>query len=241
LFSVSDSDGDQIARYRIYDETAAANSGSFMINGIAQPAAMMIELTAAELASVTFKTGSGSDVLWFRANDGHDWGEWRFFTVTVPANHAPVVSASDRTLTRGANVSVSSLFSVWDADGDQMARYRIYDETMAANSGSFMINGIAQPAATMIELTAAELANVTFKTGSGSDVLWFRANDGYDWSEWRFFTASVAPAPMTSLSAIQNLLAAASPERDGGPRTGITTSLSLLANTAEVHLLGTGG
>jgi Ca2+-binding RTX toxin-like protein len=51
------------------------------VNGLSQAAGMAIDMTAAQLASTTFQSGSGSDLLWARAFDGNDWGAWTSFTV----------------------------------------------------------------------------------------------------------------------------------------------------------------
>jgi len=41
------------------------------VNGLVQGANWAIDVTAAQLAQTTFQSGSGSDDLWVRANDGN--------------------------------------------------------------------------------------------------------------------------------------------------------------------------
>src|SRR5204863_1553380 len=70
----------------------------------------VIEVSAAQLTQTSFVTGGVSDLLQIRAFDGFGWsaGEnasWAPFTVTVPVNHAPVLTT--------ANVSKIGFAHVW--------------------------------------------------------------------------------------------------------------------------------
>ena len=119
LFSVTDADNDTIAKYQFWDSTADPASGHWVVGGVAQGTNTAIDVTAAQLASTTFQSGSGSDDLWVRANDGVTWGAWKEFHVNAPMDNAPVVTASDFTATHGQNIAAGSLFSVTDADNRQ--------------------------------------------------------------------------------------------------------------------------
>ncbi|HET7086182.1 MAG TPA: M10 family metallopeptidase C-terminal domain-containing protein [Rhizomicrobium sp.] len=201
LFTVSDADGDAMTRYQLWDSTNNPNSGHFVVNGVAQPAWTVIDVTAAQLAQTTFVAGTVGDNLQIRAFDGLSWSaadnvRWSPFTVTVPANHAPVLTTTATTLAHGQSVAASSLFTVSDADGDSMTRYQLWDSTNDPNSGHFVVNGVAQPAWTVIDITAAQLAQTTFVAGMVNDGLQIRAYDGADWSaadnaRWSPFTVSV--------------------------------------------------
>ena len=92
LFSVSDADGDAITQYQFWDSTADALSGRFVVGGVAQGSGQNIDVTAAQLSSTTFQSGSGSDDLWVRAYDGILWSAWTPFHVNAPVNHAPVAT-----------------------------------------------------------------------------------------------------------------------------------------------------
>ena len=48
-----------------------------------------------------------------------------------------------------------------------------------------------------IDVTAAQLTQTTFQSGSGTDDLWMRASDGTDWGAWKAF--HVAEYPMQDL------------------------------------------
>ena len=50
-----------------------------------------------------------------------------------------------------------------------------------------MFNGVVEPTNQVIDVTVAQLAQLSFDTGYGSDTLMVRANDG---TQWGSFTAS---------------------------------------------------
>src|SRR5207302_1760223 len=127
LFSVSDPDGDTIASYAFWD---SSGNGRFSVNGVNQGTNQEIIVTAAQLAQTSYQSGSGADLLWVRANDGTAWSPWQSFTVTAPADLAPVVTVSNRTAAHGqASMTASSLFSVSDPDGDAITTYAFWDST----------------------------------------------------------------------------------------------------------------
>ena len=69
----------------------------------------------------------------------------------------------------------SSLFTTTDADGDSIASYAFYDAT---GNGHFVVNGVAQAANTEIDVSAANLSQVSYvfgATGSAPDSLAIRA------------------------------------------------------------------
>ncbi len=53
-------------------------------------------ITAAQLAQLSYQVGSGTDMLWIRANDGTVWGDWSVpFTVNAPVDTGPVIAAAN--------------------------------------------------------------------------------------------------------------------------------------------------
>ena len=89
LFAMSDADGDAITSYQFWDSTSDPSSGHFVVGGVAQGTNVAIDVTAAQLASTTFQSGSGSDDLWVRAYDGTHWRTWKEFHVNAPIDQAP--------------------------------------------------------------------------------------------------------------------------------------------------------
>ncbi|MGX1104361.1 hypothetical protein [Bradyrhizobium elkanii] len=193
LFTVSDADSDTITNYQFWDSTADPASGHFVVGGVIQPTGQNIDVSAAQLASTSFQSGSGSDDLWVRAFDGITWSNWKEFHVNAPIDHAPVASASDMTATHGRDIAAASLFTVSDGDSDAMTNYQFWDSTADPASGHFVVGGVIQPTGQNIDVSAAQLASTSFQSGSGSDDLWVRAFDGMTWSNWKEFHVN-APA-----------------------------------------------
>jgi hypothetical protein len=203
LFSVTDADGDAVTQYQFYENTTAPTSGHFSINGIDQTMQGTINVSASQLAQTTFLTGSATDTLYVRAFDGYGWGDWTALHLNVTEN-APVIGAATTVVNAGEAVAASSLFSVTDADNDAITEYQVWDHTASAASGHFVMNGVAQDAQTVIDVSAANLSQLNFQGGQLSDELYVRAFDGTMWSDWTQInvgpgTASVAPNSPVSI------------------------------------------
>lgn len=187
LISVTDGDGDTPTKYQLWDSTRDAASGHFVVNGVDRPAGTIIEISAAQLAQTSFVTGTVGDTLQVRAFDGMAWSAgdnaaWSPFTITVPANNAPVLTTADVNTTANQTLSLASLFNLSDTDGDTPTRYQLWDSTRDPASGHFVVNGADQPAGTVIDISAAQLAQTSFFTGTAGDALQIRAFDGIAWS-----------------------------------------------------------
>ncbi|MGY4628274.1 hypothetical protein [Bradyrhizobium sp. USDA 4486] len=187
LFTATDVDGDTITNYQLWDSTTDPSSGHWVVGGVSQGSNVAIDVSAAQLATTTFQSGSGSDDLWVRANDGTLWGAWKEFHVNAPIDNAPVVNASDVNAIHGQNIAAGTLFTASDADHDAITGYQFWDSTADSASGHFVVAGAAQPSNRSIDVSAAQLANASFQSGSGSDDLWVRAFDGTSWSSWKEF------------------------------------------------------
>jgi hypothetical protein len=186
LFTASDSDGDAITQYDFWD--TGGGGGHFLVNGVTQPTNGDIYVTAAQLAQTTYQSGSGTDTLWVRANDGAQWSAWSpSFTVSAHTlDTPPVVTPTNSTITAspGQIFAAASLFTARDPDGDAITQYDFWDT--GGGGGRFLVSGATQPTNGDIYVTAAQLAQTTYQSGSGSgtDTLWVRANDGTQWSAW---------------------------------------------------------
>ena len=194
LFTASDSDGDTITQYGFWD---TGGNGHWVVNGVAQAAGTNIEVSAANLSQVSYvfgPFGSTPDTLWVRANDGLAWGAWTGFTATPGPDRPPVVTASNVTATHGETSTLATtLFTASDPDGDTITQYAFWD---TGGNGHWVVNGVAQAAGTNIEVSAANLSQVSYvfgPFGSTPDTLWVRANDGLAWGAWTGFTATPGP------------------------------------------------
>ncbi|MBR1270570.1 hypothetical protein JQ629_24145 [Bradyrhizobium sp. AUGA SZCCT0222] len=195
LLSYSDPNGDAATKYQFWDSGTSATSAYFWTPTNSHWAAnTTIEVSAADLANTWFKSGSttGSETLWVRAFDGSDWGAWDTFTVTS-TNATPVATISDQSLHVNTWKQVSTLLSYSDADGDAATKYQFWDSGTSTTSAYFWTPTNSHWAAnTTIEVSAADLANTWFQSGSaiGSETLWVRAFDGSDWGAWDTFTVT---------------------------------------------------
>ena len=217
LTTTSDPTSNGIVLYQIDDATPG---GSYYINGVQQPAQQNLTLTASQLAQTVFKTGfDTSDSLYVRVSDGTDWSSWTQFQVSAPA---VTITAPSQPVNQFTDLAVTSLFSVAPSIASSITKYQIDDAT--PGGGSYYINGVQQPAQQNLTLTASQLAQATFDTGSGtSDVLYVRVSDGTNWSSWQQITvtskADIAPTVSVSNQTI-------------GPDTSLSIS-SLLTTTSD--------
>ncbi|MHC6151678.1 hypothetical protein ACVSQB_07765 [Bradyrhizobium elkanii] len=178
-----------------------------MVNGVAQAANTEIDVSAANLSQVSYVFGPGGstpDTLWVKANDGSMWSAWKSFTATPGDDTAPVVAASNVKAGHGQTSALaSSLFTVSDAENDTITQYAFWD---TGGNGHWVVNGVAQAANTEIDVSAANLSQVSYVFGPGgspSDTLWVKANDGSMWSSWKSFTATATnQAPTVSVSNV---------------------------------------
>ena len=214
LFSATDADGDPLTYY-LYDNTPAANSGHFVVNGTVVSAQTPTPVTAAQLAQTTFVAGaaSTSDDLLVIVYDGKTFsngGVYSEFHVNVAAattNQAPVltVPSANVSATAGQSIAASSLFSATDPDGDPVTYY-LYDNTPAAGSGHFVVNGTVVSAQTPTPVTAAQLAQTTFVAGAAgaSDDLLVIAYDGKAFSNGGVYTGfhvNVSASPSSPVAS----------------------------------------
>ncbi|MBW8854387.1 MAG: hypothetical protein JF604_08685, partial [Bradyrhizobium sp.] len=193
LSSYSDPDNNAVAKYQLLDTTADPNSGYFIVNGVVQAAGTVITITSAQFAYTTFVTGTVGDILQIRAFDGYYWsapdnGPWSPFTIAITAG-PPVVTASNVTVPTNQSLALSSLFSV--TSDAPITQYQLWDGNGSPDSGYFVVNGVAQTARTPITITAAQLAQTVFISGTAqADALTVSAFNGYYWSNTGSFQAT---------------------------------------------------
>jgi hypothetical protein len=101
----------------------------------------------------------------------------------------PDVTVANLTLSQ-VSVAASSLFSVSDSSGYSITEYGFED----TGSGHFVLNGVAQADNREIDVTAAQLSQLTYQSVLGAaDTIEVRAADQNGWSSWASFVAT-APA-----------------------------------------------
>jgi hypothetical protein len=121
---------------------------------------------------------------------------------------API--ATNVSATHNQSFAVSSLFTATDPDGDAITEYDFWDT--GSGGGHFAVNGVALSANQNNFVSAAQLFQTTYQSGSGTDTLWVRVSDGAQWSPWSQSFTVTAPvdtgpvvAPIaTNVSATHN-------------------------------------
>lgn len=207
--SYSDADAEAATRYQFWDSGAAATSGYFWNDaGSGQLASnTTLDVAAAELDKVWVRAGSasGSETLWVRAFDGHDWGAWDTFTLMSKPNTPPVASIADQSLHVDGWARASNWLSYTDADGDAATQYQFWDGGAGAST-AYIWNDVGagqQPAGQAITVSASVVSKIWIHGGStaGAETMYVRAFDGHDWSAWDSFTVtSQNAAPVASIA-----------------------------------------
>jgi hypothetical protein len=151
-------------------------------------------VSSAQLAQTTYVSGSGADMLWVRVSDGAQWSPWSpSVTVTAPIDTGPVVtSVSNIKTTAGQTFAASSLFKASDPFGDAITQYDFWNT--GTGGGHFLLNNQVLGANQDNYVSSAQLAQTTYVSGSGADMLWVRVSDGAQWGPWsQSFTVSDPP------------------------------------------------
>ncbi len=211
LFSATDADNDALTYY-FEDDSAAANSGHFVVNGTVVPAGTSFGVSAAQLAQTVFVAGAAgtSDNLVMQVTDGRAVSSLVQFHVNV--NHAPVVTVADVAAGPGQTLQASNLFSATDADNDALIYYfedltsdYVDDFTAAVTSGHFVVNGTVIAAGTSFSVSGAQLAQTVFVAGAAgaSDDLLVQVTDGRANSNLGEFHVTVGPnhAPVVTVAS----------------------------------------
>src|SRR5206468_705186 len=115
---------------------------------------------------------------------------------------APVVTpvSANVTVSHSHPVAASTLFTASDADADAIVQYDFYDS--GSGGGHWLLNGNALPNGQENFVPAAQLSQVTYQGGAGTETIWERASDGIQFSAWVSVNATdSAPTVMTPLGA----------------------------------------
>ena len=196
LFSVGA--GGPILTYQVEDESDGSSQGFWVLNGAVLPNGQITTLTAAQLFELSFVAGSAStpvsDTLEVAASDASGLGAFTTFTVTAAAHAsttAPTVTAANELQAPNQALAGSSLFAGTAFGNNTITSYEVEDIT--TDSGHWVFNGTVEPTNQVIDVTVAQLAQLSFDTGYGSDTLMVRANDGTQWGSFTSFTVTPPP------------------------------------------------
>jgi hypothetical protein len=200
LFTASDQDGDGIAQYDFWGTGTAG--GHWLLNGNALPNSLDNFIDASQLSQVTYQGGAGTETIWMRASDGIQYGTWKFINAT---DTAPAVTPTNVNITVSYTepVAASTLFKASDADGDSIAQFDFWDSSTAG--GHWLLSGQALPNGQDNYVNAAQLSQVTYQGGAGTETIWVRASDGLQYGAWTSISASSSFAPASGTSVTSAL------------------------------------
>ena len=101
----------------------------------------------------------------------------------------PDVTVANVTLTQ-TSVAASSLFTASDSGGYTITEYGFED----TGSGHFVLNGVVRADNQEIDVTAAQLSQLTYQSVPGTnDTIEVRAADQAGWGSWASFVATAPP------------------------------------------------
>ena len=154
-------------------------------------------MQASQLPQVTYRAGSSSDTLWMRGNDGIQFGAWSQSLTVVDA---PVVNPTNSAsnVSHLQAIAASTLFTANDADGDSFTQYDFWNT--GAGGGRWFLNGVMLGINQDNIVAAAQLGQVSYQSGAGTDTLWVRANDGVQFSAWSQGFTATDTAPVVTPS-----------------------------------------
>jgi hypothetical protein len=186
-----------------YTVTAGPAQGTLLLSGSATSSFTQADINSGLVSYHETASGVTSDSFSFKVSDAAgNTTATASFQINIGLNHAPVVTAASANLvaTAGQALSASSLFSPSDADGDALS-YVIYDNTISAGGGHFMLNGVTEPSDVAVTLSAAQFAQLSFVAGSAgsSSDLNVMAYDGHAYSGWGEVHVNVDHAPVVNL------------------------------------------
>ena len=195
LSNDTDLDGDQLTVTGVSDVAHGAGSVGSSLAGVYGHLTLNANGSysyVADNSSAINSAPTGShlqDAFTYTISDGN--GGAATATLTITLDRPPVVTAANVALATGhATVAASSLFTDSDPDGNAITTYGFMD----TGNGHLVLNGVVEANNQEIDVTAAQLSQLTYQSVPGStDTLEVRVNDGTLWSNWTSFTVTAPP------------------------------------------------
>ena len=133
-------------------------------------------------------------------------GAWSQPITVTGAVDTPVVSVTNQwTVSLAQTFAASTLFSATDPAGTALTQYAFWDT--GSGGAHFLLNGVAQSTNQAIDVTAAQLSQLTYQSGSGADTLWVQAYNGTQWSAWSNAFTVTGPIDSGPVETVSNLTA----------------------------------
>ncbi|HMO15813.1 MAG TPA: M10 family metallopeptidase C-terminal domain-containing protein [Pirellulaceae bacterium] len=175
--SYSDPNGDPVQFYRIVDRSTNANGGYFEVNGVQQESGKFFDVAANNFHNVFYVSARVGQVenIGIFASDGRYLSQLTEGMAITRGNiHNPVIQAIDGSVHTGKTISLSSLFSFSDGDGNTLKRIRVLDTGAAPHTGYFTFNGTKIDANDFRWFEASDIPNIRYHGGTQSSLETFR-------------------------------------------------------------------
>lgn len=203
LFRTTDADGDTIQSYFIADQNPNFRSGFWELDGVRQRAGQFFSVTAEELSTLRFIAGSPggiSDTIAVQAFDGTVYSDIE--TMVVRTSAPSIIRGNGEEVFAGETVLASTLFNVFDADGDLPRTYFITDRSTSAASGHFELDGNRLASASFRQLNAAQFARLRYRGGtqSGTENIGVQIFDGFEFNAISNVSVTTISQPTLTVS-----------------------------------------
>lgn len=229
LFTATDPDPvDSVLLYDLWN--AGGVGGHFSLQGQSLGVNTHNYLTAAQVGQLSYEAGAGTGTVWVRASDGDLWSAWSpAIAILPPVDHAPTIGVVQASVTPAhgqTTIPLAGLFSAADSDvGDIVTQYDVWNA--GTGGGRLLLNGQPLGASRDNYVTAGQLAQLAYQTGSGTDTVWMRASDGTLWSKWS--SAVTINQPLDNVPVVTALVSNAAP-----PHAQTTITVSTLFAATDV-------
>jgi VCBS repeat-containing protein len=189
---------------------------------------------AADITSAINSAPTGShlhDVFSYTASDGKG-GTSGATTLDITLDRPLVLTVANLSPSQTQALPASSLFQANDPDGDAITKYAFYDT--GTGGAHFLVNGVVQATNQEIDVTAAQLAQVTYQPGVGADTLRVRAYDSGQWSPWssNFTVADTTPPTVSSVVMSAAGVVAGAGDLAAGSAVTVTLTMSEVVTVA---------
>ena len=189
---------------------------------------------SADISSAINSAPTGShphDVFSYTASDGKG-GTSGATTLNITLDRPLVLTVANLSPSQTQALPASSLFQANDPDGDAITKYAFYDT--GTGGAHFLVNGVAQATNQEIDVTAVQLAQVTYQPGVGADTLRIRAFDSGQWSPWssNFTVADTTPPTVSSVVMSATGIVAGAGDLAAGSVVTVTLNMSEVVTVA---------
>ncbi|MBL8697813.1 MAG: choice-of-anchor D domain-containing protein, partial [Alphaproteobacteria bacterium] len=253
FFSASDANGQTVGGY-VFTDLTQGGGRLIRILGPFYPEFEITQTIGVPLSEIYYEGGPAGtvDTIRVELNDGLESSFPEFTIATTRANFAPTITSLNATLQGETATPLTSLFSVSDADGDPITRYRFQSLGGSLMSGRIEVDGQVKAPSEIFEATPAQLATalVTAIDSASPYTIFMQANDGTGWTPWQFvnfnvvassnaaprFSGNAQTAGLGQLRELSAFVTAVDPEGDAIQRYRVT---DLEAGGAQIEIAGT--